>query len=228
MEIEKFPTNKPLYEQVCEMIESQIIDANLKIGDKLPTEKELVDIYKVSRTVIREAMKVLKEKGWVETHVAKGTFVVRNLTKGIETSMNIEARMNPDNWLRNLIDIRLIIEPENAALAAVNANQEDIARMKQAVNQMEKVLTDEDNMEAFLEGDFNFHMAIVDATGNNLMRLIISPVVNLIHDFQKYHLYRVYRGSQRSQANHRKIMDAIERRDPEAARTKELNFYIDW
>lgn len=219
MEIENFPVNEPLYEQVCKMIETQIIEGNLKIGDKLQTEKELVDIYKVSRTDIREALKVFKEKGWLETHVAKGTFIVHNVTKGIENSMNIAAHMNPDSWLSNLIDIRLTIEPENAALAAVNANQEDISRMKHAINKMEKALTSKDNKDTFLEGDFSFHMAIVEATGNNLMRVIIYPVVNLMRDFQRYHLYQVPRGSQRAQSHHRKIMDAIERHDPKAALT---------
>ena len=218
MTIQQLPYHKPLYEQVCQLIEAQIINGELRIGDKLPTENELAELYKVSRTVIREAIKALKEKGWVETHVAKGTYVVQNVAKGVENSFDVAVRMKPEDRFRNLIQVRRILEPEIAALAASSASQEDIARMRQAVEQMEKAMESKNDIDAFLEGDFVFHMAMADATGNELIRLIIAPVVNLMRDIQTYHLSNVVGGNQRSQHNHKRIMEAIERHDPEAAR----------
>ena len=218
MTIQRLPQYKSLSEQVYQLIETQIINGEFVVGDKLPTEKQLSEMYQVSRTVIREAIKALKEKGWVETHVAKGTFVVFNVTKSVQSSFDAAVRMKPEDRFRNLIQVRLILEPEIAALAAVSASQEDIARMRKAVNQMEKVLGEKHNVEAFLIGDFSFHMALAESTGNDLIRMIIAPVVNLMRDSQIYHLSNVQRGDQRSQRNHKNIMESIEKHHPEDAR----------
>jgi GntR family transcriptional regulator, transcriptional repressor for pyruvate dehydrogenase complex len=217
MTIQQFPQNKPLYEQVCQLIEAQIIEGEIQIGDKLPTENELAGMYKVSRTVIREAIKTLKEKGWVETHVAKGTFVVQNVAKGVETSLDAAVRMKPDDRFSNLIQVRLILEPEIAALAASSASPEDIRRMRQAVLLMDQALAEND-VDAFLSGDFSFHMAMAESTGNHLIRLIVAPLVKLMRDIQRYHLANVSGGNQRSQKNHSRIMRAIEKNDPDTAR----------
>jgi GntR family transcriptional repressor for pyruvate dehydrogenase complex len=218
MAMQKLPHNEPLYEQVCQMIENQIINGEILVGDKLPTEKRLTEIYQVSRTVIREAIKALKEKGWVETHVAKGTYVVYNVTKSVQSSFDVAVRMKPEDGFNNLIQVRLILEPEIAALAAEKASQDDIARMRRSVKQMEKALEDNNDVDAFIIGDFSFHLAIAESTGNSLIRMIIAPVVNLMRDFQIYHLKSVEGGSQKSQGNHKKIMEAIEKHDPGAAR----------
>lgn len=218
MIIKQLPQNKPLYEQVCKLIEDQIINGELLIGDKLPTEKELAERYKISRTVIREAIKALKEKGWVETYIAKGTFVICNMEKSVQSSFDAAVRMKPEDRFNNLIQIRLILEPEIAALAAVSASQEDIAKMHQAVNKMEEALRDNKNVNAFLEGDFAFHMVIAESTGNDLVRIIIAPVVRLLRNVQQYHLSHVESGNQRSQSFHNKVMEAIERHDPKVAR----------
>lgn len=212
------PQNIPLSEQVASLIEARIIAGEVQVGDRLPTEKDLASIYQVSRTVIREAIKALKEKGWVETRVARGTFVVNNMTKSVQSSFDAAVRMKPADRFRNLIQVRLILEPEIAALAAESASLEDLARMRQAINQMEKALAENNNIEDFIQGDFSFHMAMAESTGNDLIRLIIAPVVNLMRDFQRYHLLHVEGGNRRSQDNHRKIMESIQNRNPEAAR----------
>jgi DNA-binding FadR family transcriptional regulator len=217
MTTEQLPQNRPLYEQVCQFIESKIINGEFHIGDKLPTENELAGIYRVSRTVIREAIKALKEKGWVETRVAKGTYVVQNVAKGVEHSFDVAVRMKPDERFSNLIQVRLLLEPEIAALAATSCTEDDITRMRQAIIQMETALR-EDNTDAFLQGDFAFHMAIAESTDNELIHLIMAPVVNLMRNIQRYHLSYVVRGNERSQRNHKRIMQGIEGRDPQAAR----------
>lgn len=214
----QIPHTIPLSEQVASLIESKIIAGDFQVGDRLPTEYDLASMYQVSRTVIREAIKALKGKGWVETRGAKGTFVVYNMTKSVQSSFDATVRMNPEDSFSNLIQVRLILEPEIAALAAASASPEDIATMRQAVSQMDKALADNKNVEDFLRGDFSFHLAMAESTGNNLIHLIIAPVVNLMRDVQTYHLLHVDGGKRRSQENHRKIMEAIQNRDPEAAR----------
>ncbi|MFH1028405.1 MAG: FadR/GntR family transcriptional regulator [Pseudomonadota bacterium] len=211
---------RPLYEQVVELIEARIIDGDFRVGDQLPTENELAAMYMVSRTVIREANKILKEKGWVETRTGRGTFLVNNMAKSVQSSFDFAMRMKPEDRFSHLIEVRLILEPEIASLAAVRANADETARMQLAVSQMDKAITDGDNIDDFLKGDFAFHMALAESTGNPLVRMIIDPVVSLMRDFQEYHLSNVKGGKQRSQHNHKLVMEAIKRHDPEAARLR--------
>src|SRR6185369_15452748 len=102
----QFPQNKPLSEQVCALIENEIINGTFAVGDKLPTEHELAEMYRVSRTVIREATKILKEKGRLASFVGKGTFVIDETERGIETSLNAMIRMNPETSFSYLIEVR--------------------------------------------------------------------------------------------------------------------------
>lgn len=218
MDITKLPQNTPLYEQVAKLIENQIINGELEVGDKLPTEKELTEMYQVSRTVIREAITALKQKGWVETWVAKGTFVVQNMQKGVESSIDSSLRMSPKDRISNLIQVRLILEPEIAALAAEKASQEQINQMKWAVQKMQKALEAGGETGIFLDGDFIFHMALADSAGNDILRLLIDPVVKLMRETQRYHLEHVEGGSNKSQSYHKEILLAVENHDPDTAR----------
>jgi GntR family transcriptional repressor for pyruvate dehydrogenase complex len=222
----QYPQSKSLTDQIVELIENQIINGEYNVGDKLPTENELAAMYKVSRTVIREAIKILKQKGWVETFVAKGTFVVHNTIKGVQFSFDTAMRMQPEERFGYLIEVRLILEPEIAALAALRANKEEIAKMKQAVKLMDKALTDANKIDEFLNGDFTFHMTMAESTSNPLIHLILNPVVSLLRDVQEYHLFNVKGGDQKSQHHHRLIMNAIERHDPSEARLQMHNHII--
>jgi DNA-binding FadR family transcriptional regulator len=214
----QLPQNKPLYEQVIELIETEIIGGNFHVGDRLPTEMEWAEKYKVSRTVIREAMKALKEKGWIETHVGKGTFVVDNVSKGVGASIDAFLRMDPDGGFEYLIEVREMLEPEIAELAARRASDYQIKQLEDAINQMSNALDHQNNKELFLAGDFLFHSILAESTGNPLVLMILNPVVNLMRAQQKFHLYHVQGGSYKSQQHHLLILEAIKKKDPAAAR----------
>lgn len=215
----RYPQSIPLYEQVAGMIETQIIGGEFRVGDRLPTEYELASNYRVSRGVIREAMKVLKEKGWVETRSGRGTIVIDNVTRGVRSSFDVAVRMDPDSGWGHLIEIRRMIEPEIAALAAERATPEQISQMRQAVEQMDHAVTANPvNVEEFLDADFNFHMTLAAATGNPLVMMIIHPVVKLMREQQAFHVSQIKGGAMRSQNKHHSIIDAIENRDSGAAR----------
>jgi DNA-binding FadR family transcriptional regulator len=212
------PQNTPLYEKLVKILETKIIDGYIQIGDKLPTENELAETYKVSRTVIREAMKALKERGWVETRVAKGTFVTDKLAKGVGDSFDVVVRMNPENGFDHLIEVREMIEPEIAALAAMRVTDEQIQKLQAEIDLMEAADNNPDGIEKFSNADYNFHIILAETTGNPLILMILNPVVKLMRVQQRYHVYRVEGGLQKSQQNHRLIMAAIKSHDPDAAR----------
>jgi GntR family transcriptional repressor for pyruvate dehydrogenase complex len=215
----RYPQSDPLYEQVSEMIEDQIIAGKLRVGDRLPTENDLASMYRVSRTVIREAMKVLIERGWIETRAGRGALVIDNVARGVRSSFDVAIRMDPNSGSDHLIEVRQMIEPEIAAHAALRASAEQIALMRQAIEQMDQAVKEDPiSVDQFLDADFSFHMTMAEATGNPFVLMIISPVVKLMREQQAYHVSQIRGGGGRSQANHRLIMRAIEQRDPAAAR----------
>jgi len=163
-------SSQPLYIQLAERIEEKIIKGDFQIGDRLPTEYDMAAQFGVSRTVVREAMKALKEKGWIETRVGRGTFVVDNATRGVSTSFDVIVRKNPDHGYEHLIEVREILEPEIAALAALRANKEQIDGLRAALAQMEAGLSDEGHIEDFISGDMMFHKLAAESCANPLIR----------------------------------------------------------
>lgn len=204
------------------MIEAQIIAGDYRVGDRLPTENNLAAAFRVSRTVIREAMKVLKEKGWIEARPGRGTLVIDNVARGVRSSFDVAVRMDPDSSSSHLIEIRQMIEPEIAALAAVRASDAQISLMRRAIEEMDQaVLENPMAIDRYLDADFNFHLLMAEATGNPLIPMITNPVVKLMREQQAV-VSKATGGAARSQANHHLILQAIEQRDPTMARTHML------
>ena len=216
----QLPQNKPLSEQVCDLIENEIVNGNFSVGDKLPTENELAEMYKVSRTVIREATKILKEKGRLESFVGKGTFVIDKTERGIGSSLSAIVRMNPENSFGYLIEIREILEPEMAALAAVKATDQQIAMMEKAIQQMDQYMDDDAPKEVFLDADSAFHSLLAEATGNPLISTLIKPLGELMRDQQQFMAFKVVGGPKKSQKYHKQIFEAIKNHDADTARAQ--------
>ena len=202
-----------LYEQIVEQIKRRILSGELRDGDQLPTERELAEQFGVSRTAVREAMKALAQSGLVEVRPGRGTFVIYGASKAVRHSLDLMMRIGSHKW-EDLVQIREILEPEIAALAALHATEEEIAAMQQAIATMDASLDDAD---AFIAADHAFHMAIAKGTHNQLIPLLIEPIVDLLHE-QRKGIFYVEGGPQRGQYHHRRILEAILQRDPDTAR----------
>jgi GntR family transcriptional repressor for pyruvate dehydrogenase complex len=202
-----------LYEQIVEQIEQQILRGKLRHGDRLPTERELAEQFHVSRTVVREAVKALREKGLVQGYQGRGTFITNGTARAVRHSLGLMMQMGATEGARNLAEAREILEPEIAALAAKRATKENLDAIRHAVATMDTSLDDAD---AFVEADLQFHLALAHATQNPLIPMLIDPVVDLLREERK--LTFKHGGAARGQAHHKKILDAILRRDAEAAR----------
>jgi GntR family transcriptional repressor for pyruvate dehydrogenase complex len=107
-----------LYEQIVKQIEESINNGSLKLGDQLPAERELAHQFGVSRTAVREAVKTLREKGLVEAHPGRGTFITNSNTQSIWHSLDRMIRDGQPEAMIHLIEVREILEPEIASLAA--------------------------------------------------------------------------------------------------------------
>ena len=107
-----------LYEQIVQQIEESIVKGDLKAGDQLPAERDLAQRFGVSRTAVREAVKALREKGLVEAYSGRGTFITDGTTQAVRQSLDLMAKIGQPEGSTHLAEVRAILEPEIAALAA--------------------------------------------------------------------------------------------------------------
>lgn len=203
-----------LYEQIVEQIEKRILNGELKPEDKLPPERELSKQFGVSRTAVREAMKALTLKGLIVVHPGRGTFVTDDTSTAVRHSIDLLVRIGNEDNIRHLVEVREILEPEIASLAATRATDEHIAAMQEAVDAMDKAMDDPD---AFIEADLDFHLTLAQGTDNALIPVLIDTLVDLLREHRK-HAASVEGGLERGQPFHKIILDAVKNNDPDAAR----------
>ena len=205
-----------LYEQIVSQIEQRIEKGELKVGDQLPSERELAEQFAVSRTAVREAVKALREKGLVEILAGRGTFITDGTSDKIRNSLGLLMKIGNTKGSANLVEVREILEPEIAALAATRITDEYIVAMQDAVNIME-VATASNNSEAFVEADLDFHLALAEATQNPIIPALMDSVIDLLRE-QRKRTGNVSGGLARGQYHHKIILEAVIKRDPDAAR----------
>lgn len=203
-----------LYEQIVGQIERRILAGELKAGDQLPSEHELAKQFAVSRTAVREAIKALREKRLVEIRPGRGTFIINGMPDAMRHSLGLLMKFGSMNGFSNLVEVREILEPEIAALAATRITDEFITAMREAFEIMETAL---DNVEVFAEADLDFHLALAEATQNPIIPVLVDSIIDLLRE-QRKRIGLVDGGLQRGQSHHKKILDAVMRRDPQAAR----------
>lgn len=203
-----------VYEQIAEQIEKLILSGELRSGDRLPTERELAEQFQASRTAVREAMKTLAQKGLVDMRPGRGTIVIDGTSKAMRHSLGLMMRVGQAGSSTSLVEVREILEPGIAALAAIRATEEDITAMREAVTVMDTSLDDADT---YITADNNFHQALAKGTQNILILALVDSIVNLLSE-QRKQIFSVKGGPERGQIHHKRILEAVLRHDPEAAR----------
>jgi GntR family transcriptional repressor for pyruvate dehydrogenase complex len=203
-----------LYEQIVQQIEDSVLNGSLKPGDQLPAERELAQRLGVSRTAVREAVKALREKGLVEAYSGRGTFITDGTSQAARQSFDLMVKIGQQEGAPYLAELRLILEPGIAALAATRVTDEDLAGLRETVAVMDRAQKDP---AAYIEADLDFHLALAEAAANPLILSLIDSIVGLLRE-QRIKIFNVEGGPQRGQFHHKRIFEAMERRDPELAR----------
>ena len=203
-----------LYEQIVQQIEDSVLNGTLKPGDQLPAERDLAQRLGVSRTAVREAVKALREKGLVEAYSGRGTFITDGTSQAARQSFDLMIKVGQQEGAPHLAELRLILEPGIAGLAAVRAKEDDLAAMREAVAVMDRA---QDDPEAYIEADLDFHLALAETVANPLILSLIDSIVGLLRE-QRIKIFNVEGGPQRGQVHHKRILEAMERRDAEMAR----------
>ena len=203
-----------LYEQIVQQVEESIHKGTLKAGQQLPAERELAQQFGVSRTAVREAVKALHEKGLVEAYPGRGTFITEGTPYSMRQSLDRMLKVGQPEGSAYLAEVREILEPEIASLAATRVDAEDLASMREQIAIMDTARKDPD---AFIEADLDFHLALAEAAANPLILSLIDSIVGLLRE-QRMGIFQVEGGPERGQYHHKRIMEAIEHHDPLGAR----------
>jgi DNA-binding FadR family transcriptional regulator len=145
-----------LADQVIEQIRKLVADETYRVGDRLPAEGELSEMFGVGRSTIREAMRVLSHRGLVEVRHGEGTYVTSHT---IRESM--EERLQRA-VLADIYEARLYLELALAELAAQRRDSKDVAAMRKCLKQRKTAATAGD-VPAYFDADFAFHLAVAKA-----------------------------------------------------------------
>jgi GntR family transcriptional regulator, transcriptional repressor for pyruvate dehydrogenase complex len=201
-----------VYEEVARQLERMILK-KLHPGDKLPSERELAESLGVSRSSIRDAIRSLELVGLVEPRQGSGT-VVREISADTVMNPLTNVLRHKVELVMELIDFRKMLEPPLAGRAATHASEEELDEMEDILHRQETKFR---AGELAIEEDSEFHYAIAMASGNSVVLKILDFVMDLLRETRERSLQTEGR-PHKSLAGHRKILAAIKRRDPEAAK----------
>jgi GntR family transcriptional regulator, transcriptional repressor for pyruvate dehydrogenase complex len=207
------PLQQPkLHETVANRIRELVLSESLVPGERLPSERDLANLLQVSRVVVREALRVLAVRGMVEVKPGRGTFI-----KQVEAEHAIESlglflrlRRNP-RASADLLDVRDVLELAIAERAARNATPQDISRLDDAVARMVEHRRDGD---AFVAHDLSFHLAMADATQNELYAVLLMPITDrLLEVLRASYSFDPVRAATGAVAHHRAILEGVRAAD---------------
>jgi DNA-binding FadR family transcriptional regulator len=201
--------NVKLVESAAEALSFYIKD--LAPGDKLPNEHQLAGLLGVGRSTVREAVKVLAAKKALDVRQGAGTFVLQPKPAGTEDILGIESAADKEKLLRDLLEVRLALEPRVAALAATWAGAEDIAEMRFHCAEVERLIREDRD---YTRHDLDLHKKIAESSGNLVVANLIPVIQNAIMLFI-IATHRVLK--EETITSHRLIVDAIEAHNPLAA-----------
>ncbi len=163
---------------------------------------------------MREAVKALREKGLVEAYSGRGTFITDGTTQAVRQSLDLMVKIGQPEGSTHLAEVRAILEPEIAALAAMRIQDAELATMREAVSVMDKAGHDP---QAYIEADLDFHLALAEGAANPLILSLLDSIVGLLRE-QRLRIFKVPGGPERGQVHHKRILEAVEHHDPEKAR----------
>ena len=192
---------KSLADMIAETLKQQITEGTYRVGDKLPTEPELMKTFGVGRSSIREAVKLLVNMGVVRVQQGSGTFVaVPSNNDEVNIKMSTADRTELDE-VRKILDIAIVEK------AVARRTEKDIERMRASLEKR-KVNAEKGLLEECIEADLNFHIAIADAAHNRILADIYrSAATHLLSEFN-----RIYDGTDcfiNSQTSHEKLLKHI-------------------
>ena len=201
-----------VYEEIVAKIKDMIEKGKFKSGDQLPVERELAEVFRVSRSSVREALRSLESQGLLESRQGDGTYVA---------SQPVESLVNPlatvifteKDGQRELFEMRRLIEPQLAYLAAERATPDDIQTMERILDLQEREVA---RGESGTDVDKNFHYILAKSTKNKFLIRMTDNIMDLLVESRDKYL-QVEGRPEKSVHRHRQVLEAIKAGDRDGA-----------
>ncbi|MBI4310919.1 MAG: FadR family transcriptional regulator [Chloroflexi bacterium] len=202
-----------LFESVVAQLRELIRDGKLLPGQRLPSEREMAQRFQVSRASVREAVRALEQEGLVATRSGAGTFVSE---EGFDAAVDVLAKrlLAGREVVADILELRLLLEPQIAALAAQRATAGDKEQMAAILREQEAQVAEGETGAA---ADVAFHSTVASASHNQVLERLSATLADLLSPIRDEGLQTPDR-SYSSLRTHRAILQAIEAGDQEAAR----------
>ena len=212
------PPSSPAKEktrQVSEVVADDIVafikTQGLKRGDRLPTEPELMERYGVSRTALREAIKVLASSGVIEVRHGHGTFVLETQSLIVTPPLDLGALFTRQTYM-DVAEARTAIESEVAKLAAGRATEADVQELETLHTQMKSL----DHDAEFTDYDVRLHLVLARVAGNTILLQMMEVLRQALSEYIFITVSRLQSVTDLLR-EHEAVIDAVRRRDPEGA-----------
>ncbi|MEN8226902.1 MAG: FadR/GntR family transcriptional regulator [Bacteroidota bacterium] len=205
-----------LSQRIERTLESAIREKKLIVGSKLPTEREMCESFGVSRTALREALRRLSARGLITIQKGSGMYVTEINIEDAIKSLNLYYDLKFDkNLIAQIIEVRLLFEPEIARLAAQNRTDANISELEEIHSEFENC--DPDNTQKETDLDNKFHLSITKSTSNPIMQITMEPIYSLLPRMRNY-IYGNIDGEKAHTLNyHNQILYAIRDQDGDQA-----------
>ncbi len=198
-------------EDIAAQLKRLIAEGQLRSGDQLPSERELSEQFKVSRPSVREAIRTLESMGLLEARQGDGTYVASSVEALVQPLAHAIAR--EENAILEIFEVRRLLEPQLAALAAARAADPELEELEDILEKQGRQVA-EGGTGAEL--DTAFHSALARSAKNTLLLRLNDTLVDCLRDSRRRSLETPER-PRRSLAGHRAILRALRARDPKAA-----------
>ena len=201
-----------VYEEIVDKVREMIGKGRLKSGEKLPGERELAEVFRVSRSSVREALRSLESRGFLESRQGDGTYIARPPVESLVNPLASVIFTEKDGQME-LFEMRRLFEPQLAYLAAERATEEEIGMMEQALKLQEKEIA---AGKTGTDVDKSFHYLMAKATRNKVLLRITDNIMDLLSETRDKYL-QVEGRPEQSIARHRQVLDAIKAGDRKLA-----------
>lgn len=202
-----------LSELIADKLQTMILQREYELNERLPSERDLAKQLNVSRNVVREAIKLLQERGMVKVQSGSGVYISAQEAETISRSVGLYVQRQNVS-VAQVFEVRWILETENARLAAQRATPHDLHLLEACLSRSKDAIEDP---SSFTSLDIEFHRLLAVSTGNPVLPLLLDTIVDTLSD----HIKRTSNlpGAQENALRHHAaIFDAVRRHNPEEAK----------
>jgi GntR family transcriptional repressor for pyruvate dehydrogenase complex len=204
----------PAPQQAVQAIQGMILRGEFKIGDRLPSQRDLSQILGLSRASLREATSILETLGLVRAEPGRGVFVIDKANVQEVPKWRFGAQYSEEE----VYQLRLCIEPEIAGLAALRADSGQLSRLRESVSSMGRAISN-GNLADVSDSDRRFHKSMCEASGNRMLGEIYDNMSSFLEESQRRPMIKAHRLWE-TVAEHEAIVKALEKKNPQAAYRK--------